>query len=182
MTLTPTSSKAAWRAWAFALRRGHSDASAEVVQHLIPFLHDQGVQRVLAYRALSGEPDISALHGDFELFTTRTRYKPEKHLTIHPWDTATERTKFGYLQPPASAPQVPLSDMDAVLLPGLAFDRHGVRLGYGGGFYDRLLSGDRGLKVGVVWAELLVPRLPHEPHDIRTDWVVTPDGLVQCRP
>lgn len=177
-----TDSKADWREWAFAERQGVPDSSQAMVTHLRAFLHGRGVRRVLAYRALPGEPDVAALATGFELFTTRTRYRPERHLTVHPWDTATEVSKFGYLEPPADAPQVELSEVDAVLLPGLAFDRHGVRLGYGGGFYDRLLAGYEGLKVGVVWQALFVPELPHEAHDIRAGWVATEQGLTRCQP
>lgn len=182
MTLSATSDKGDWRTWAFATRQALPDRSDDVIGHLRAFLHTRQARRVLAYHALPGEPDVSGLERDFELFTTRTRYRPDRHLTVHPWVTATEVSKFGYLQPPATAPQEPLRSMDAVLLPGLAYDRHGVRLGYGGGFYDRLLPGFAGLTVGVVWAPLLVPGLPTETHDIRVQWIATPDGLTRCTP
>lgn len=172
-----TANKAEWRAWAYAERRALPDKSGEVTAHLREFLRARGVRRVLAYCALPGEPDVSALRADFELFTTRTRYQPFRHLTIHAWDTATERTRFGYLQPPAAAARESLDRMDAVLLPGLAYDRSGVRLGYGGGFYDRLLPGYQGLTVGVTWAATLVAALPQEAHDCRVAWVGTELGV-----
>lgn len=174
-----TSSKQEWREWAFSTRRALPDRSEEVTRHLRLLLHDRGVRRVLAYRALPGEPDISGLQNEFELFTTRTRYKPDRHLTIHPWDTATEQTRFGYLQPPAHTPAEALLSMDAVLLPGLAFDAQGVRLGYGGGFYDRLLPEYAGLTVGVVWSALVRPELPSEPHDCKVMWLATEQGIQQ---
>ena len=71
--------------------------------------------------------------------------------------------------------------MDAILLPGLAFDRAGVRLGYGGGFYDRLLPDFRGVTVGVIQAGLLVPALPREPHDLPVRWLVTERGARETR-
>lgn len=67
------------------------------------------------------------------------------------------------------------------LVPGLAFDRAGNRLGRGGGFYDRLLPGVRGTKVGVAYTWQLVDLLPTEPHDIPVDVIVTPPGLLDCR-
>ncbi|GAA5501257.1 hypothetical protein Dxin01_00989 [Deinococcus xinjiangensis] len=174
----PSAPKAEWRAWAFATRPSAAADSQAVTAHLRDFLQAQGARRVLAYRAMSGEPDLAGLQYDFELLTTRTRYQPERHLTLHPWDTATEQSKFGYWQPPAAAPRVALDTVDAVLLPALAYDLRGVRLGYGGGFYDRLLPNFAGLKVGVVWSPLLVPRLPSEAHDVRVDWVATELGLL----
>lgn len=169
--------KAEWRAWASARRRTLPDESAAVTEQLRAFLTAQGARRVLAYHALPGEPDVSELRGDFELLTTRTRYRPERHLTLHPWESATEQSRFGYLQPPADAPQFALGAVDAVLLPGLAYDRRGVRLGYGGGFYDRLLPGYAGLTIGVVWSPLIVPELPSEAHDCRAEWVATERGV-----
>lgn len=172
-----TAPKDTWRAWARQTRAPLPDVSAAVVAHLRSFLAGRGVRRVLAYRAMPGEPDVSALDTGFELLTTRTRYRPERHLTLHPWDTATEQSAFGMLQPPATAPRVPLASVDAVLLPALAFDHTGVRLGYGGGFYDRLLPGYAGLIVGVCPSALLVPALPTEPHDVRASHLATETGV-----
>lgn len=173
--------KARWRAWARATRAGLPDVSGEVVAGLRVFLRSVGARRVLAYRALPGEPDVSALHGEFELLAPRARFRPEPRLTLHPWATATESSRFGALQPPQDAPQVPLDTVDAILLPGLAFDHAGVRLGYGGGFYDRLLPAFRGVTVGVIQHALLVPELPRDPHDCPAQWLVTERGATEVR-
>nr|WP_254606012.1 5-formyltetrahydrofolate cyclo-ligase [Deinococcus sp. JMULE3] len=157
------------------------DVSAPVTAALQGLLRQLGARRVLAYRALSGEPDVSALSGEFELLAPRARFRPEPRLTLHPWHTATEVSRFGALQPPADAPQVPLDTVDAILLPGLAFDQAGVRLGYGGGFYDRLLPAFRGVTVGVIQDALLVPELPRDPHDGPAQWLVTERGAVEVQ-
>ena len=175
--LRPDAPKAEWRAWARARRAGEADVSGAVTAQLAAFLHERGARRVLAYRALPGEPDVSGLAAQFTLLTTRARFRPTPRLTIHPWDTATEPSRFGALQPPATAPQVSLDEVDAALLPALAFDARGVRLGYGGGFYDRLLPGFAGLTVGVIPAALVVPELPSEAHDLRVRWLATETGM-----
>ncbi|SMB89698.1 5-formyltetrahydrofolate cyclo-ligase [Deinococcus hopiensis] len=176
------SPKDEWRAWARKRRAKLPDRSLDVTAHLISFLQERDVQRVLAYRALPGEPVVDALASQFELLTTRARFRPEPRLTLHPWDTATEVSRFGALQPPANAPQVPLETVDAVLLPALAFDRWGVRLGYGGGFYDRLLPSFSGLTAGVVWEALVVEALPCQLHDLRVGWLVTEAGVRAVQP
>lgn len=173
----PEATKAEWRTWARERRRSVPDTSAAIVGHLRVFLHEHGLRRVLAYHALPGEPDVGSLADGFELYTTRARFRPHPHLTVHPWASASEVSRFGVLQPPASAPRVPLTRIQVILLPGLAFDRRGVRLGYGSGFYDRLLPEFHGWTLGVVWNELLVPRLPHEAHDCRVQGLVTPFGI-----
>lgn len=177
----PQASKAEWRAWAREARSSVPDASATLCEALASFLRDHGVRRVLAYRALPGEPDVSALATEFELLTSRARFRPEPHLTLHPWASATELSRFGALQPPADAPRESLGTVDATLLPALAFDERGVRLGYGGGFYDRLLPGFGGLVVGVVWSALVVPQLPADPHDILAGFLATETGVRPSR-
>lgn len=99
---TPESPKVSWRAWARGARAGLPDRSGPITAHLASFLHARGVRRVLAYRALPGEPDVGDLAREFELLTTRARFRPTPHLTLHPWHTATEPSRFGVLQPPAS--------------------------------------------------------------------------------
>ncbi|GGL93862.1 5-formyltetrahydrofolate cyclo-ligase [Deinococcus aerolatus] len=173
--------KAEWRGWARGRRDQLPDHSAAISAHLGQLLRAQGARRVLAYRALPGEPDVSVLAEAFELLAPRARFRPAPRLTLHPWATATEPSRFGALQPPADAPEVPLSAVDAVLLPGLAFDTRGIRLGYGGGFYDRLLPFFRGLTVGVTPSRLIVPMLPADAHDCLVAWLATEDGVV-CVP
>lgn len=68
---------------------------------------------------------------------------------------------------------VPVETIDLVLVPGLAFDRRGCRLGYGGGFYDRLLPRLRAVRLGLAFAAQIVDRLPAEAHDVRMTAVVT---------
>lgn len=169
--------KAAWRAWARARRAGLPDLSPTVCGHLAGFLRARGIERVLAYRALPSEVSLDALAADFELFTTRASWKPERRLTLHAWHSATEPSRFGALEPPKDAPQVERERIQAVLLPGLAFDRSGLRLGYGGGFYDRLLAHWPVLTVGVIPSALVVDALPGEPHDVRVRYLATEAGI-----
>jgi 5-formyltetrahydrofolate cyclo-ligase len=87
---------------------------------------------------------------------------------------ADEKGKYGIVEPPASAPCLPLNRLDLALVPGLAFDPGGRRLGRGKGFYDRLLAEVAGVKCGVGMDEQLQERLPAETHDIAMNFIVTP--------
>ncbi|NJM30016.1 MAG: 5-formyltetrahydrofolate cyclo-ligase [Rhizobiales bacterium] len=75
--------------------------------------------------------------------------------------------------PPTSSEVAP----DVLLVPLLAFDREGYRLGYGGGFYDRTLAKLRAIKsvtaIGIAYAAQEVPSVPHDAHDQRLDWIMT---------
>jgi 5-formyltetrahydrofolate cyclo-ligase len=84
--------------------------------------------------------------------------------------------RFGIREPdPAVHPQRPISAVDAALIPGLAWDRAGQRLGRGGGFYDRLLATPdwRGFRCGVFFALQELPGLPLDPWDLPLECVVT---------
>lgn len=82
---------------------------------------------------------------------------------------------FGLREPIVGmSERTPTDDLDAILVPGIAFDREGVRLGRGKGFYDRALSNYRGLRVGVVTAVQLANEcLPKEEHDVPMNLIVT---------
>ncbi|MDP6380924.1 MAG: 5-formyltetrahydrofolate cyclo-ligase [Phycisphaerae bacterium] len=82
-------------------------------------------------------------------------------------------------EPKAGAVVKP-SKIDLVLAPGLAFDRHGWRLGKGGGFYDRLLSSDgfRARVFGLAFSAQIVENVPHGPADKSIEGVVTEAGVL----
>jgi 5-formyltetrahydrofolate cyclo-ligase len=88
---------------------------------------------------------------------------------------------WGIAEPKADKPAV---DPDILLIPLLAFDRLGGRLGYGGGFYDRTLQGLRARKqvtaVGLGYDEQAVEAVPRLNYDQRLDWVLTPSGPFRC--
>jgi 5-formyltetrahydrofolate cyclo-ligase len=81
---------------------------------------------------------------------------------------------FGTQEPMAKAGDI---EPDVILLPLLAFDDNGWRLGYGGGFYDRTLSAGKGLAVGLAFAAQQTKSLPHEAHDRKLHRVVTEQGM-----
>lgn len=82
---------------------------------------------------------------------------------------------FDTLQPKQLVP-APLGVWEVVVVPLLGFDHTGLRLGYGGGYYDRLLAQVPRPTIGVAFADQEVPALPCEPHDQRLDWIVTERG------
>ncbi len=73
--------------------------------------------------------------------------------------------------------------IDLVIIPGSVFDKSGGRLGYGGGYYDRLLTNEapEAVRVGIAFELQLVDRVPVEPHDQFMDFVVTEENLYDCR-
>lgn len=88
-----------------------------------------------------------------------------------------ERGRFGIDEPPKGWPATSLVDVDLLLVPGLAFDRNGGRLGRGGGYYDRALAeqaaGARTIRMGIGFHFQLVERVPMTAHDRHLDAIVT---------
>jgi 5-formyltetrahydrofolate cyclo-ligase len=90
--------------------------------------------------------------------------------------------KFGIPEPGEDCPDVPLNQLDLVLVPGIVFDLAGHRLGRGRGFYDRLLTGVRAPKCGLGFDEQVRPEIPVETHDVLLDCVMTPTRWLVFRP
>ncbi len=80
---------------------------------------------------------------------------------------------FDILEPKSNCQFVTLSDIDVFVVPGFAFDRMGYRLGWGKGYYDRLLASVTAPKIGLAYSLQILPRLDHATYDIPMDTVIT---------
>jgi 5-formyltetrahydrofolate cyclo-ligase len=84
------------------------------------------------------------------------------------------RGRFGIMEP---VPYKRVSKIDLLVVPGIAFDKKGYRLGYGKGYYDRLLSGKRTFSIGLAYSFQLLENLPHDRYDKRLDAIASEDGI-----
>lgn len=139
-----------------------------------------------------GEIDLSEFIS--EQLDTREVYlprlMPDHSMTFvsigQSWRDNMEASMFGVPQPVHSAGQqfdFGNSAWSVVIVPGLAFDKHGNRLGRGGGYYDRFLSDPAlaGLiKIGVCWCLQLLKNVPVREHDMRMDFVCHERGWLKC--
>jgi 5-formyltetrahydrofolate cyclo-ligase len=115
----------------------------------------------------------------------RVRREP-KHLWLHAYPgepSALVTGAYGIREPAPDWPLVEPAAVDLVVVPGVAFDRHGTRLGYGGGYYDRMLPTIRAgnpaaALVGLAYGFQVVADLPGDPHDVPVDAIATEAGLV----
>jgi 5-formyltetrahydrofolate cyclo-ligase len=81
---------------------------------------------------------------------------------------------FDILEPNAKNKKVPIHQMDLIFVPGIAFDREGHRLGYGGGFYDRFLaSAKKQLLIGLTYEKTFIPKIPTQKQDVQVHAIVT---------
>ncbi len=131
---------------------------------------------LLVYAAANSEVDIEPAAFEFRRRGVRTVYPRVRgeELDLVPVGNTDPLTPGhrGIREPLGQAVDPTL--VDAVVVPGVAFDLRGRRLGQGGGHYDRLLPRiDDALRVGVAFACQVVPRIPDEPHDIAMDVLIT---------
>ena len=95
------------------------------------------------------------------------------HSQIRSFDDLQKGT-FGILEPkPEAMNLVAPDELDLVLVPGIAFDKRGYRLGYGGGFYDAFLAQTKSVKVGLAFDFQIVDLLPTREEDERVDLIVS---------
>ena len=94
--------------------------------------------------------------------------------------TDLRRGEFGIREPCPACAELSLSRLDLVLVPGVAFDVHGHRLGRGKGYYDRLLADVRGVKCGVAFDQQVADEVPTGPQDVGVDYIVTPTRWLEC--
>jgi len=87
--------------------------------------------------------------------------------------------QFWIPEPRPDCAEIPADTFELVLVPGVAFDLKGRRLGRGRGFFDRLLVEVRGLKCGIAFELQMANEIPTEAHDIRMDFILTPTRCVE---
>ena len=165
-------------------------AAAAIAERASAFLTQMGVPAgtiVSGFASLPEElnvwPLLRRLHGQgFRLAMPVVQAKGQP-LLFRAWTPgdAMDKGVWGIPEPKADKPEV---EPDILLVPLLAFDAQGRRLGYGGGFYDRTLRLLRSRKeitaVGLAFDEQRVDAVPHLDYDERLDWVLTPSGPVRC--
>ncbi len=172
------------------LRAANSQLSAEVGAVLVQ--PERTIRHLLLWAGFfPGEPDLSDLI-DHEL-GRRVIYLPvlQEKGTMEFVSIARDwraSAVSGAFQIPEPAPgsgarfETRWAQEAAVIVPGLAFDRSGNRLGRGGGHYDRFLARpgmDQALKIGACWSLQLVDEVPVEDHDIGVDWVCHERGTLR---
>jgi 5-formyltetrahydrofolate cyclo-ligase len=141
---------------------------------------------VLAYFSFRHEPDLSPL-----FLSTRTWGFPrcvETSMVWHAWSPSVDKADpnslqtgtYGTLEPHPALPQIQSQDVDLILVPAVACDVWGYRLGYGAGFYDRMLSQPQWAAkptIGIVFEFARLPSLPTDPWDKPLQGICTEAGL-----
>lgn len=136
------------------------------------FASELWVERALADGKRLALPKVNRHTNHLDLYWVDD---PESQLTAGLWgirEPVVERCEK------LAAPD----EVEFALLPGVAFTRDGARLGYGGGYYDKLFSGmaQRSILVAAAFALQVVEALPQEATDIKVEWLVTENEAIEC--
>lgn len=146
----------------------------------------KNAQLIFFYAPMPAEMDIWPL--------LRDSLAAGKTVALPRFDSATQRYvacqiediakdlnqgQFDIREPGAHCIAVPPNRLDLILVPGVAFDRYGRRLGRGKGFYDQLLTSVRGTTCGVAFDEQIVETIPVEPHDVPLNCILTPTRWIE---
>ncbi len=168
--------------------------SATITTQLLAMAAYQRAKTVMAYMSFGSEFDTSRfveqVLRDGKNLTLPRVDKINHALVIHQIDHVSDVAAgiFGIREPRADAPLIDLSEIDFMLIPGLAFDRTGMRMGYGAGFYDQLLVRIAAVKnaqtpastmVSAVFATQMVEAVPCTEHDQRIHFIITENEQIK---
>ena len=194
MMNTPDTEKASLRRHYTALRDAldpalRQEASQAIYDRLFALDIWQNATQICAYMSIRGEIDTLPIirkalaDGKSVALPCTTTGADEGQMVFRQLTLPMKQLevgRFGIPEPPQTCPTLAVSQMQntVMLLPALAFDRLGYRLGYGGGYYDRYLAQAKEqsislLGVGLVFDELVADTLPHHPHDIPAHLIIT---------
>jgi 5-formyltetrahydrofolate cyclo-ligase len=158
-------------------------ASASVVEHLQACDDFQAAKTIALYMAIAGEVNLDLLFPECWKQKKRTCipvFNAEKRLyDLAEVDATTEfQAKHYGIREPINAKRIPPSEIDLMIVPGVAFDRSGNRLGRGGGYYDRLLDGYAGSIIAVTFDFQIFETIPAADHDIPVRAIVTETKII----
>jgi 5-formyltetrahydrofolate cyclo-ligase len=167
----------------------YQEYSDRLCEHLQKFLLDRVLpgQTILAYQPHRQEPDLSSLLAQPNYQSNYRwglpRCLPQRQLAWHLWQPGEPLVKnsYGLAEPLATADALDPAAIAALLIPMVGFDARGYRLGYGGGYFDRLLASSewqRVLTIGIAFDLALVPNIPIDPWDLPLSRIFTESGMV----
>ena len=182
--------KKALRAWARRQRAEFLSQDAAVFDEVsirlsdafLALIAERSWIHIAVFIPLPGEPDIWTPSQQLiarqaaRIYAPRMMPENQLDLVMITNTTALVRGPFDVIEPPLESNALAdLTTLDAIFIPGLAFSSDGGRLGFGGGWYDRLLARipEKTIQIGVCWNELLIDSVPMDTLDVRVDGILT---------
>lgn len=166
-------------------REAAAQWSNEMAQDLLAKLRAANFDGVIfLFAPMQGEPDLLRVLMHHRYHLALPRSGPNGQMTFHLWFPPDPliQGSLGILEPQAQAPEVFPASGDVAVIPALAVDEDGCRLGFGGGYYDRWLAEYRPLfrfvAVAIFPPFISQSKLPKDPHDVAVDFCLKTDRSV----
>lgn len=153
-------------------------AAARVFEKVRSMAAFMMAHRILLYNSLPDELSTREFIDSFASDPEKTFFLPRVNgldLEILPYERSRMHLGAFHIEEPDGDDTVDISDIDLVIVPAVAYDRHGNRVGRGKGYYDRLLSRSKAVTIGVCYDFQLFDEIDAEEHDIPVHFVVA-DG------
>ena len=163
------------------------EKSNAVINRLLSLKEFKEARKILTYISFGSEVNthglIRLLFGKKEVFVPVVeREKREIYISeLKDWKELSSGA-YGILEPRKDCIRKrDIKEVEIVLVPGIAFDEEGYRIGYGGGYYDKFLKKTNGKKIGIAYDFQILKRLPHEDHDVKMDRIITEKRVLSFR-
>ena len=159
--------------------------SREIEATLFGLPEFRAANRVMLFASFQSEVETHhlirrALAEGKQVVLPRVKGKDLELIEIENFDRDVQPGAWGIPEPAAGKP-VALSDIGLIVVPGAVFDQQGNRIGYGGGFYDRLLPRFTGRTVALAFELQIVPKVPTDAHDVPMQKIVTEKRVIEVR-
>ena len=161
------------------------EKSNEIKNKLINLQHYKNSRTIMFFVSINSEVNThemikDALKSKLVVVPRIAHHEIEASIIID-FDNLIPRGKFGILEP-IETMKTAYKNIDLVLVPGIAFEKEGHRIGYGFGYYDKFLKKvPKAIKIGLAFDFQVVDKIPREMHDVPVDMIVTEKKVVECR-
>lgn len=154
-----------------------ADAVFSLLEHTAAFMMSENI---LLYHSLPDELStiafISKWNGSKNFFLPRVN---GVNLEILPYEKSRLHLGAFNIEEPEGDDVCDMAGIDMVIVPAVAYDRHGNRVGRGKGYYDRLLRDTAAIKIGVAYDFQLIDEIDADDHDVPVDYVITQRGIIR---
>ena len=164
-----------------------NDAQKHIIQNIQRLISLKNFKYFAGYISIKNEVNLCPYYKTllaeknllyFPKFNTQTQYYDLYHVTDL---NELKEGKYGILEPNHKAKRLedPGKKIDFWMIPGIAFDKNGNRLGWGKGYYDTLLKNVKGIKCGICYDIQVINEIPVEKHDITMDIIISESGIIK---
>jgi len=162
-----------------------AESSEAICRHLLALDEYKSAKIVFAFAGTEKEIDTSLFMNE-TIAAGKTLILP-RCAAEHAIDLCVVRSMddleagaYGILEP-KTVRKADENNIDVILVPGLAFDRNGGRMGFGKGYYDRLLESSKAVKIGLCYDFQILEKIPTESHDVPMNFVITEKEILEIR-